>query len=87
MDNVTVLDFLDEFYEALQNQLTDDQERWGNAWLEKRTIRGQETRIYDRIWEYYTAWAEDGVPIPWLKVIGNAYIAWIRETHPELWEE
>ena len=27
------------------------------------------------------------IPIPWLKIIGNAYIAWIREQHPESFPE
>jgi len=25
-----------------------------------------------------------GIPVPWLKVIGGAFICWVRENHPEL---
>lgn len=43
----------------------------------------QNDRVYNRISDYYKAWKHKGEPIPWLKVCGNAFIAWVRETHPD----
>lgn len=37
---IHVWDYLKEFSEALQNQLEDDEKRWGNTWL-KRTREGK----------------------------------------------
>jgi len=77
-----VTDFLPEAVEALTKQLEEDQERWGDTWLE-RPRDGQEVRVWARYDEYFLDWYDKGEPVPWMKVIGNALIAWIRETHPE----
>lgn len=76
-------DFLEEFCIELQAQLESDEARWGSTWLE-RTKEGQEDRIFDRFDEYYSDYKLHGDPIPWLKVAGNAMIAWVRENHPEI---
>jgi len=81
-----VTDFLPEFVDALQKQLEDDEKRWGDTWL-KRTRKGQEERIEDDYNNYFDMFKNANVPVPWLKVTGNAMIAWIRENHPEIWEE
>lgn len=78
--------FLPEFIGALENQLKSDDERHGNTWLE-RPLEGQEGRIYWRIVDYYHNYVINDIPMPWLKVAGLAFIAWIRENHPELWEK
>ena len=79
-----VYDFIDEFTSALKDQLIEDEKKWGGTWLECPQ-RGQEDRIFEEYDVYYEDYM-DGEPIPWLKVAGNAMIAWIRVHHPELLE-
>jgi hypothetical protein len=78
-----LIDFLQEFVAALSEQLIDDDRRWGDVWLH-RTREGQEARIFETFDKYYDDYQENGTPIPWLKVAGNALIAWVREQHPDL---
>lgn len=75
--DVRVTDFIVPFTAELWSQLLEDERRWGSEWL-KRTREGQEYRIWNRISEYYSEFEEGGVPMPWLKIAGNAMIAWIR---------
>jgi len=81
-----VWDFLDEFMKAFKIQLENDDSRWGDTWL-KRTRKGQEERTIKEFNDYFDKYLNVGTPIPWLKVIGNALICWIREQHPEIWKE
>lgn len=81
-----VWDFFGEFAWALFDQLKQDNVRWGDTWL-KRTRKGQEDRIFERLNEYYSDFKQNGTPIPWLKVVGEAMIGWIREQHQEYWPE
>jgi len=78
-----LIDFLQEFVAALSEQLIDDDKRWGCTWL-NRTREGQEDRIFETFDKYFDDYQMDGTPIPWLKVAGNAMIAWVREQHPDL---
>ena len=78
-----LVEFLPDFIEAFTKQLESDQDRWGNTWL-NRTREGQEQRIEDDYKNYFDQYKYADKPVPWLKVIGNAYIAWIRDNHPEL---
>ena len=79
-----VKDFLPEFVEALTEQLENDDVRWGDVWL-KRTREGQEGRVENDITDYFDQFKAVGTPVPWMKIIGNCLIAWIRENHPEIW--
>jgi hypothetical protein len=81
-----LIEFLPEFTEALKQQIEEDDKRWGDTWL-NRTRKGQEGRIEDDYNNYFDQYRNADVPVPWLKVVGNAMIAWIRENHPEMWEE
>lgn len=76
-------DFLEEFTDALREQLVSDEKRWGDTWREV-PIEGQEHRIYGRFMDYLDRFETLGDPVPWLRVAGNAMIAWIREKHPEV---
>jgi hypothetical protein len=80
---IHVWDFTPELCSALEAQLKDDEQRWGKTWLQ-RTRNGQSVRFMHEIAVYAFDWLEHREPMPWLKIIGNAMIAWIRETHPEL---
>lgn len=80
-------EYLPEFVEALTRQLQEDDKRWGDTWL-KRTRKGQEARTRETFRDYFDQFEHAGIPVPWLKVIGGAFICWLRDTgHPELWEE
>lgn len=85
-DEVKLWEFLPEFMEAFEAQLRADDARWGNTWL-NRSKAGQEERVFGDVKDYYDKFFYGNEPMPWLKVIGNAYIAWVRETHPELNED
>ena len=77
------IDFLSEFGEELQEQLKNDQARWGDTWLQ-RPRKDQEARAMARFQDYFDQWQNTGTPVPWLKIAGEALIGWIRENHPEL---
>ena len=81
-----LLDFIPEFVKAFEEQLKADDKRWGDTWL-KRTVAGQEERTAKTYKDYFDQYFNGGVPIPWLKIIGNAYICWVREQHPELFPD
>jgi len=82
MSEKTLLDFLPETIAKLEIQLESDQQRWGDTW-KTRTVKGQEQRCFARFRDYYDQFVMAGVPIPWLKIIGEAHIAMVREDHPE----
>ena len=83
MSPPNITDFLPDFIEAFKEQLESDNKRWGYTWLH-RSLAGQEERIENDYNDYFDKFRNAGVPIPWLKVVGNAYIAWIRENNPDL---
>lgn len=76
-------DFIPEFIDKLIDQLKLDHNRWGNTWL-KRTKNGQEDRTRKCFDNYFDQFEFADVPVPWLKIVGNALICWIRDNHPEL---
>jgi hypothetical protein len=81
-----VWDYLPEFVEALVEQLKKDDARWGDTW-KHRVALGQEQRIFTEYTNYWDQYKRAGVPIPWLKVAGNALIAWIRDQSPDEFQE
>lgn len=85
MANETLKSLLPETFEQLTAQLEEDGKRWGDTWR-KRIKQGQEERIYAELNTYYDQFKNAGVPIPWLKIMGEAHIALVREQHPELLE-
>ena len=82
MTEKILLDFLPEIVDQLHKQLEDDEKRWGNTW-KTRPAYGQELRAYQRLNDYFDQWKNKGVPIPWLKVMGEAMICLVRENHRE----
>lgn len=73
-----VTDYLDEFVKALKEQLEKDEKRWGETW-KFRSYAGQTERIKKTFDDYFDMAKNGNVPINWLKIAGNAMIAWIRE--------
>ena len=74
----SLLDYLPEFVKALEAQLIQDQKRWGDTW-KQRPREGQELRAKARFDDYFDQFKNTGAPIPWLKIVGEALIAWVRE--------
>jgi hypothetical protein len=71
-------DYLPEFVKALEDQLDDDHKRWGDTW-QTRPRKGQEMRVKARYDDYFAQYQNAGVPVPWLKIAGEAMISWVRE--------
>jgi len=76
-------EYLPEFVKEFEAQLRADDVRWGDTWL-NRTKKGQEERLYGDVKDYFDRFYFGGEPMPYMKVIGNAFICWMREQHPEL---
>lgn len=76
MENL--VDYLPSFIEALKNQLADDYERWGDTW-KSRPREGQELRVKARFDDYFDQFEFANIPVPWLKIVGEAMICWVRE--------
>jgi hypothetical protein len=92
-DEISLVDFLPEFFGAFEAHINQSQDRWGNEWLRRPILESddwesQNERIYQRYDDYW-AYLESGQidDIPWMKIIGNAFIAWIRLHHPELFPD
>jgi len=87
MDEPQVVDFIDQFCEALRQQLLEDAERHGSTWLELNR-KDQVFRIRDRLDQYFHEWVVgggvNGPDYPWLKGAGNMMIGWIRDNFPGL---
>jgi len=82
---MNLIDYLPKFIEVLKAQLESDQRRWGDTW-KQRPREGQEDRCFARFNDYYDQWKNAGTPIPWMKIVGEALIAWVRETQDYLKE-
>jgi len=78
MYKLLVADYIVEIVEELKHRLEMDQLRWGDTW-KNRPREGQEERAFARYVDYLDQFRNAGTSIPWLKVIGEAMICWIRE--------
>lgn len=83
MTKEKLTDYIPEFLDALTTQLEADDKRWGDTWR-KRGLKGQERRTMERYRDYYVMFQNNGTPMPWMKIVGGAFICWVRENHPEL---
>jgi len=86
-----LLKYLPEFIEDLESQLKADDKRWGKTW-KKRDKEGQVERLKpwindmcDRL-EYGNLTTTEK-QMEYLKLVGNAYINWVREKYPEGYRE
>jgi len=82
LKNVKLIDELDFTFVEVDQQLIEDEKRYGDTW-KNRGLRyngqSQEERFFDKMTEYMNNYREFGVPINWKKVIGEAHIAMVRE--------
>jgi len=79
-------DFMEEFITALTAHLKEDDAEWGDTWL-KRTRKGQDERMIKSTNDRFDKYLNGGQPIDNLAIIGDAFIDWLREQHPEIWPE
>lgn len=74
---------MEPFFDLLKAQLADDYNRWCDTWR-RRSLAGHEDRTFSRYNDYYDQFKNAGVPIPWFKVVGNAFISWVQENFPDV---
>jgi hypothetical protein len=79
-------DFLPEFIDAFTVKLKADEKRWGDTWLKRRRA-GQEERMISSTRDRFDRYLNGCQPLDHLSIIGDAYINWVREQHPEIWKE
>lgn len=71
-------DYLPQFFESIKVQLELDDARWGDTW-KRRSRDGQELRVKARFDDYFDQFQNAGIPVPWMKIVGEALIAWVRD--------
>lgn len=81
-----VIDFLDEFIEAVKADLERGEKRWGDTWL-KRTIAGQDERFRQYFNDRFDRAINGNEPVRYESFAGDALIGWIRVHHPELFPD
>lgn len=82
LKNVKLINELDFTFIDVEKQLISDEERWGDEWKKRGLVfrgQSQETRFFNKIREYEYDYIENGTPVPWTKIIGEAHIALVRE--------
>jgi len=82
LKDVNLIDELETTFDEVKEQLIRDEKRYGNTWKERGLVftgQSQEERFFQKISDYMYNFRELGVPINWLKVLGEAHIAWVRE--------
>jgi len=82
LENVNLLTELEETFMEVKNQLRLDELRYGDTWKERGLNfngQSQEERFFLKILEYISDYRQNKKPINWLKVIGEAHIALVRE--------
>ena len=85
-DKIRTVDFLNDFVDALESDLLRGEEKWGDTWSH-RPREGQEERIRQYILDHFDRFRHNDTPIKWVSIAGECLIGWIRDNHPELFEE
>ena len=83
MTKIRTIDYIDEFTEALRNELIRAEGEWGDTWL-RRPRLGQERRFMQWFMDMYDKFRNGGQRFRWEAIAGEALIGWVREQHPEL---
>ena len=82
LKNVDLINELDTTFIDVALQLSEDEKRYGDTWKERGLVwegKTQEERFFAKMQEYADDYRENGTPINWLKIIGEAHIAYVRE--------
>jgi hypothetical protein len=81
LENVDLIKELDFTFVDVEKQLIEDQKRYGDTWKERGLVyneQSQEVRWFYKMQEYFEAFMNEGQPINWDKVIGEAHICKVR---------
>jgi len=79
--NVKLIDEIRETAEDLEIQLWEDEKRYGDTWKERGLVykgMNQETRFFYKMQDYYEDFVNNGVPMPWDKILGETHICKVR---------
>ena len=82
LKKIDLIKVLPHTFTEVSLQLTSDEKRYGDTWKERGLVfedEDQETRWFNKMVEYFGNYVDNGVPIPWNKVIGEAHICKVRE--------
>jgi len=73
-----LIETLPHTVKCMKLQLKSDFLRWGNTW-KFRPVEGQEDRFVSKVLDYYDEYTHAGSPMPWLKILCEAHIAFTRK--------
>jgi hypothetical protein len=82
LKDVNLIDEIRRTAEDLEIQLWEDEKRYGDTWKERGLVwkgMNQETRFFYKMQEYFEDFVQQGVPMPWTKILGEAHICLVRE--------
>ena len=82
LKNINLITVLPHTFMDVSLQLESDEKRYGDTWKERGLVfegKNQESRWYMKMQDYYLDFLENGTPINWDKVIGEAHICKVRE--------
>jgi hypothetical protein len=82
LKDVSLINELDFTFIDVEKQLIEDEKRYGDTWKERGLHyngKSQEERFFDKMNEYLKDYRENNKPVPWIKIIGEAHIALVRE--------
>lgn len=82
LKDVNLINELWETSQDVEIQLSEDEKRYGDTWKERGLDyldEDQETRWFNKMLEYFGDYIDNGTPINWDKVIGEAHICKVRE--------
>lgn len=82
LKDVNLIDEIRQTAEDLEIQLWMDEKRYGDTWKERGLIyngMNQETRFFYKMQDYFQDFMNEGTPMPWSKILGEAHICLVRE--------
>lgn len=82
LKDVNLIDEIRQTAEDLEIQLWDDEKRYGDTWKERGLVyngMNQETRFFYKMQDYFQDFMNEGTPMPWSKILGEAHICLVRE--------
>lgn len=80
LQELNLIEELEATFEEVKKQLLEDEKRWGDTW-KNRPKKGQSERIRTTFNNYFDQEKFGGNEVDWIKVIGNAHIARVRQRH------
>ena len=82
--NKNLIEYLPEVIEALTERLKVDDKKWGDTLKERGLFYGglcQEHRFKNWIDDKWEIWLNSNEDFPWLKIMGEAMIGYVREKY------